>query len=68
MQRDRRPAQRARTMWLLWSQGYSKSAIGRAFGVSSEMVGRVLARYGYEQRVGVGRIRDTQHNVELDKR
>lgn len=57
MQRDRRPAKRALTMWLLHEQGYTYTAIGRAYGVSSELVGRVLARYGYVKRAGVGRLK-----------
>lgn len=65
MQRDRRPAKRALTMWLLYSNGYSYTAIGQAYGISSTSVARILAHYGYMQRVGVGRIKDIQHTVEL---
>ncbi len=56
MQRDRRPAHRALTMWLLRCQGYTYTAIGRAYGISSQSVARILARYGYEDRKGIGRL------------
>jgi DNA-binding transcriptional regulator LsrR (DeoR family) len=54
MQRDRRPAKRALTMWLLWSQGWSHTAIGRAYGVSSTTVARILRPLGVRARQGLG--------------
>ncbi len=60
--RDRRPAQRALTMWLLRCQGYSYRAIGRAYGISSQSVARILAQYGYIEKRGIGRLSELENS------